>query len=96
MDGTDNNIMNVIERLAIIETKLDNLNCLKSTVENVQEETNKNIQEITQIKAQLEQCKKDIFSIQEGHKWLVRTLAGSVITSAISLIFVIIKLTMHV
>lgn len=96
MDNTNNDIINVIERLAIIETKLDNLNCLKNTVDNIQEDTNKNLQEITQLRGQIEQCRKDINTINDAHKWIIRTIAGSFITSAISMIFVVIKLSMHV
>lgn len=68
----------VLERLAKIETKLDNYG-------NMQEKT----EEAYSLSKQNE---KDIEEINEKLKWITRTIAGAIITGIIGIVFVLIQL----
>jgi predicted nucleic acid-binding Zn-ribbon protein len=67
----------VLERLAKIETKLDNYG-------NMQEKT----EEAHTLSKQNE---KDIEEINEKIKWISRTVIGAIITGIIGIIFILIK-----
>lgn len=72
----------VLERLAKIETKLDNYG-------NMQEKT----EEAHTLSKQNE---KDIEEINEKIKWITRTIAGAIISGAIGIIFILIQIGMGV
>ena len=68
----------VLERLTIIETKLDDYNNIKSRAENADVRSKSN--------------EKRIEKIEDSNKWLFRTSAGAVITSVVALIFLLIQI----
>ena len=68
----------VLERLAKIETKLDNYG-------NMQEKT----EEAHTLSKQNE---KDIEEINEKIKWITRTIVGAIISGAIGIIFILIQI----
>lgn len=67
----------VLTRLAVIESKLDGYQNIKE-----KEEESYTISK---------QNKEDIKDMQDNNKWLWRTAVGSIITSAIGLVFLFIK-----
>ena len=67
----------VLERLAKIETKLDDYNGIRSKAEDGYTLSKIN--------------KKDIEEIQDKLKWISRTTIGAILTGAISLIYALIK-----
>lgn len=68
----------VLERLAKIETKLDNYG-------NMQEKT----EEAHTLSKQNE---KDIEEINEKIKWIGRTIVGAIITGIVGIIFILIQI----
>jgi len=68
----------VLSRLAVIESKLDDYNNIKAKTEEAYVKSRAN--------------EKDINEIQEKIKWLSRTIAGALITGIIGIIFIIIKI----
>ena len=67
----------VLTRLTAIETKLDDYKGLKEKAEKAYTISNDN--------------KEDIQAIKENNKWAFRTGVGAIITSGISLLFLLIK-----
>ena len=72
----------VLERLAKIETKLDNYG-------NMQEKTE-------QAFSLSKENEKEIEEIKEKLKWITRTIAAAIISGAIGIVFVLIQLGMGV
>jgi hypothetical protein len=68
----------VLTRLAVIESKLDDY---KSVREKTEESYN-----LTQ------ENKQDIAEINEKIKWITRTIAGAIISGAIGIIFILIQI----
>lgn len=68
----------VLTRLAVIESKLDDY---KSVREKTEESYN-----ISQ------ENKQDIAEINEKIKWITRTIAGAIITGTIGIIFILIQI----
>nr|DAW29972.1 MAG TPA: hemolysin [Caudoviricetes sp.] len=67
----------VLTRLAVIESKLDGYQNIKEKAEESYTISKQN--------------KEDIKDMQDNNKWLWRTAVGSIITSAIGLVFLFIK-----
>lgn len=67
----------VLDRLTIIETKLDDYNSIKNKVDENNSMTKIN--------------RKDIDEINDKIKWLTRTITGAIITAIIGLIITYIK-----
>jgi len=67
----------VLTRLAVIESKIDDYNNIKEKCEQAYSKTKEN--------------EKDIIEIQDKIKWITRLIAGALITGAIGLIFVLIQ-----
>lgn len=78
MDNEKNFETEVLTRLAVIESKLDGLPDLKRTV---YANENRSIQN-----------EKDINVIKDNNKWAFRTSVGAIITSAVTLTYLIIKI----
>lgn len=72
----------VLTRLAVIESKLDDY---KSVREKTEESYN-----IAQ------ENKQDIAEINEKIKWITRTIAGAIITGIIGIVFILIQIGMEV
>lgn len=72
----------VLTRLAVIESKLDDY---KSVREKTEESYN-----IAQ------ENKQDIAEINEKIKWITRTIAGAIISGAIGIIFILIQIRIGV
>ena len=67
----------VLERLTIIETKLDDYNNIKSRAENADVRSKSN--------------EKRIDKLEDNNKWLFRTALGAVITGFIAIVLTFIK-----
>lgn len=67
-----------LTRLARIETKLDDYDNLKTKVEESRAKTYSN--------------ERRIVELEDKIKWLERTITGSIITGAVAIVFIIIKL----
>ena len=68
----------VLTRLAVIESKLDDY---------------KSIRERTELSYTMAQeNKEDINEINDKIKWITRTIAGAIITGTIGIIFILIKI----
>lgn len=72
----------VLTRLTVIETKLDDYKSIKDKAECAYTLSISN--------------KKEIEEIQDNNKWLFRTSIGAIITSAIALVFLLINSGMGV
>ena len=68
----------VLSRLAVIESKLDDYNNIKAKVEEAYNKSSVN--------------EKDIQEIQDKIKWLSRTVAGALITGVIGIVIILIKI----
>lgn len=68
----------VLTRLAVIESKLDDYKSIKDKSESAYNLSNNN--------------KKEIEEIQEKLKWLSRTITGALITGVIGIVFLIIRI----
>lgn len=68
----------VLTRLAVIESKLDDYKTIKDKSEYAYNLSNKNQEEIVEI--------------QEKLKWITRTITGALITGAIGIVFLIIQI----
>lgn len=67
----------VLTRLAVIESKIDDYNNIKEKCEKAYTKSNEN--------------EKDISEINDKIKWITRLIAGAFITGAIGLIFVFLQ-----
>ena len=67
----------VLDRLTIIETKLDDYNSIKNKVD----------ESTSMVKIN----RRDIDEINDKIKWLTRTITGAIITALIGLIITLIK-----
>ena len=67
----------VLSRLAVIESKLDDYNNIKTKCEDAYAKSKVN--------------EKDILEINDKIKWITRLIAGAFITGAISLFFTLIQ-----
>lgn len=72
----------VLSRLAVIESKLDDYNNIKEKCEEAYTKSREN--------------EKDIDEINEKIKWLSRTIAGALITGIIGIVFIYIKIGLGV
>lgn len=72
----------VLSRLAVIESKLDDYNNIKQKAEEAFNKSKSN--------------EKDIEEINDKIKWLSRTVAGALLTGGVGLIFVVIKIRLGV
>lgn len=81
--------LEVLTQLAVINNKLDNWNDVKKTVDATDKRSRQNEQEI-------KEAQKDIADIKDSNKWAFRTSIGAIITSAVGIIFLFIKIGMGV
>lgn len=72
----------VLSRLAVIESKIDDYKQLKSTASSAD--------------ARSKQNEKDINEINEKIKWISRTISASIIAALIGIIFVYLKMGMGI
>lgn len=72
----------VLTQLAVINNKLDGYNKIKEVA--------------IQANGRSQRNEKDIEGIKESNKWAFRTSAGAIITSAIGMVFLIIKSAMGI
>lgn len=75
----------IIERLAKIEVKIDD-------IKSVKENLDKHSIELTELKSNVESIQKEINKINENNVWLKRAVIGAIITASVGLIFAIIKI----
>lgn len=68
----------VLSRLAVIESKLDDYNNIKQKTEEAYTKSKEN--------------EKDIDEINDKIKWLSRTVAGALITGIIGIVIILIKM----
>jgi hypothetical protein len=68
----------VLSRLAVIESKLDDYNNIKQKTEEAYTKSKEN--------------EKDIEEINDKIKWLSRTVAGALITGIIGIVIILIKM----
>lgn len=68
----------VLTRLAVIESKIDDYNNIKEKCEEAYNKSREN--------------EKDIAEINEKIKWLSRTITGALITGIIGIIIILIKM----
>lgn len=68
----------VLTRLAVIESKLDDYQSIKSKCEEAHNKSEKN--------------EKDIAEINEKIKWITRTVAGALIAGTVGIAFIFLKI----
>lgn len=85
MEDNNKTYTEIIERLAKIEVKIDDIKGLKENID-------KHSVEITEIKSSLENQQKEIDEINESNKWLKRAVIGAVITASVGIIFCFVKI----
>lgn len=68
----------VLTRLAVIESKLDDYKSVKDKTEEAFNTSQEN--------------KQDILEINEKIKWITRTIVGAIISGAIGIIFILIQM----
>lgn len=74
----------IIERLTRLETKLDNYNGLREKLDN-----NCKTSEVQEEK--LKQIDSRVIKIEDGQKWLWRTIGGALIVSFLATYFMWVK-----
>ena len=74
----------VLDRLIKIEEKLDGFSKAK-------EKTYENERHVMILENDVLDLKKDVDSLKESNKWLLRTVAAALITGVIGIIFTLVK-----
>jgi cell division protein FtsL len=74
----------VLDRLTKIEVKLDNYDKLK-------EQVYENERDTLMVKEKLDNQQKQINSLSNNNKWLVRTIAGACIVAIVGIVFTLVK-----
>lgn len=94
MEKEDKVMLEILERLTKIETKLDGYNDAKR-------KTYDNEKEILKLKAEVEALGKDngiqnaeIADLKDKNKWLFRTVAGAIITGLVGICIAFISMGM--
>jgi len=72
----------VLSRLAVIESKLDDYNNIKTKSEEAYTKSKEN--------------EKDIDEINDKIKWLSRTVAAALISGVVGIVFILVKLGMGI
>ena len=72
----------VLERLIKIETKIDDYKSLKEKTDEA-------------FNLSMKNC-EDIKDLQDKNKWLTRTIAGALITGAVGMVFILIKISVGI
>ena len=72
----------VLTRLARIETKLDDYDSLKTKVEETRAKSSSNERRINEI--------------EDKTKWITRTIVGAIITGAVSIVLIFLKLGLNI
>ena len=85
MEDNNKTYTEIIERLAKIEVKIDDIKSLKENID-------KHSVEITEIKSSIENQQKEIDEINESNNWLKRAVIGAVITAIVGVVFCFIKI----
>jgi len=76
--------LELIERLARIETKIDNF-------QETQKVTNENSHFIIELREHYVHQQKEIDEIKDNNKWLSRAVMGAIITSVVGIVFIVIR-----
>lgn len=87
-DNKEDDIMQIIDRLARIETKIDNF---KST----QDLCNENKNEIIKLQDENKSQQKQIDDINDNSRWLKRTTISAIVTEIVAIVFIFVKLFIH-
>lgn len=74
----------VLDRLIKIEEKLDGFSKAK-------EKTYENERHVMILENDVSDLKKEVDSLKESNKWLLRTVAAALITGVIGIIFTLVK-----
>lgn len=85
----------VLERLVKIESKLDEINTLRVTAGDNRSEITKNRESLISLKKDTDEQERRITDLENGNKWLWRTVAGAVITALIGIAFTFIQIGMR-
>lgn len=92
MNDDGNVMMEILERLTKIETKLDSYNDAK-------QKTYENEKEIIKLKAAVGALEKDnqnqnddIAELKDKNKWLFRTVVGAIITGLVGIVIALIRM----
>lgn len=88
-NNKEDDIVQIIDRLARIETKIDNF---KST----QDLCNKNKNDIIKIQDENQNQQKQIDEINDNNKWFKRTIISAIITEVVAIIFICVKIFFHI
>ena len=76
--------MEIIQRLTIIETKLDGFTETKNDVDVLK-------QKVIELQARDDAQQKELFEIKEESKWLKRAVVGAIITAVLTLMVYLLK-----
>ena len=74
-----------LERLIIIEQKLDGYNSAKT-------KTYENENDIIHLKDEFQHAEKRISDLEDANKWLTRTVAGAIITIVVGVVVFAIRM----
>lgn len=86
----------VLERLIKIESKLDEINDLRETADSNKSEITKNQQDLIRLQKDTDEQARRITDLENGNKWLWRTVAGAIITALIGIAFTFIQIGMKI
>lgn len=75
----------VLDRLIIIEQKLDGYNSAKT-------KTYENENDIIKLKGDVQYAEKRISALEDANKWLTRTVAGTIITIVVAAVVFAIRM----
>ena len=75
----------VLDRLIVIEEKLDGYN-------NAKEKTYENEKDIIKLKDDIQDAEKRISGLEDANKWLTRTVAAAIITVVIGAVVFAIRM----
>ena len=76
--------MEIIQRLTIIETKLDGFTETKNDVDVLK-------QKVVELQARDDAQQKELLEVKEESKWLKRAVVGAIITAILTLIVYLLK-----
>ncbi|MCM1216868.1 MAG: hemolysin XhlA family protein [Lachnospiraceae bacterium] len=86
MDKEENVMLEILERLTKIETKIDSYSDAKKKTYENEKEILKLRGEIDVLEKENGTQNKEIAELKEKNKWLFRTTAGAVITGLVGII----------
>lgn len=86
----------IVQRLTRIEVKIEEIVAVKKDIKDLTDTTDDMKKDIIELKTKDEQQRKELDEIRDNSKWISRAVIGAIITSAVAVIFTLIKLGLKI